>query len=181
MSSESSLPTRSSNNTSADYRDWLADLKTRFRQTQLKAAVAVNTELLQFDWQLGADIAAQQASQRWGSGFLNKLSQDLMAEFPEMKGFSKRNLEQIRRWHQFWESSSEIAKQAASQLTAIPWGHHLAIVSKDQLVAEYALSDNQKTLGLATDTLSGALPEGLRGQLPSVEALEEKLKEVGNE
>jgi DUF1016 N-terminal domain len=53
---------------------------------QLKAAVTVNTELLQFYWELGADILGQQANQPWGSGFLEKLSQDLMHEFPDVKG-----------------------------------------------------------------------------------------------
>lgn len=70
--------------------------------------------------------------QRWGSGFLGKLSQDLMREFPDMNGFSKRNLEQIRRWHQFWSQHPAIAKQAASQLFAIPWWHHVVILSNCQ-------------------------------------------------
>jgi predicted nuclease of restriction endonuclease-like (RecB) superfamily len=114
----------------ANYRAWLGDLKARFRQVQLKAAVAVNTELLQFYWALGADIVARQAEQSWGSGFLEKLSQDLMQEFPEMKGFSKRNLELIRQWYRYWTSDAAIAKQAVAQLASIPWGHNLAIISK---------------------------------------------------
>jgi predicted nuclease of restriction endonuclease-like (RecB) superfamily len=122
--------------TAGDYREWLGNLKTRFRQVQLKAAVAVNTALLQFYWELGADIVAQQVSQRWGSGFLDKLSQDLMQEFPDMKGFSKRNLEQIRRWYSFWSTTPEITKQAASQLFAIPWWHNVVILSKSQSHAE---------------------------------------------
>ena len=113
-----------------DYREWLGQLKSRFRHVQLKAAVAVNAELLQFYWQLGTDIAAQQPEQRWGSGFLQRLSQDLMQEFPQVKGFSRRNLEQIRRWHGFWSGQPAIAKQAATQLFAIPWWHNVLIVSK---------------------------------------------------
>ncbi len=113
-----------------DYIQWLGQLKTRFRKVQLKAAVAVNVELLQFYWQLGTDIAAQQAEERWGSGFLQRLSQDLMQAFPQVKGFSKRNLEQIRRWHRFWSSEPAIAKQAATQLFAIPWWHNVLIASK---------------------------------------------------
>lgn len=111
------------------YTQWLTALKTRFRQVQLKAAVAVNTELLQFYWALGADIAARQIDTQWGSGFLAQLSQDLMREFPQVKGFSLRNLKYIRQWHAFWQSSA-IGQQAVAQLTAIPWGHNLAIISK---------------------------------------------------
>jgi predicted nuclease of restriction endonuclease-like (RecB) superfamily len=125
-----------------DYREWLGNLKTRFRQVQLKAAVAVNTALVQFYWDLGADIVAQQASQRWGSGFLDNLSQDLMQEFPDMKGFSVRNLKYIRQWHSFW-TESPIGQQAVAQLTAIPWGHNLAILSKCQSHPE-ALSTKEQ-------------------------------------
>ncbi|MBQ6656934.1 MAG: DUF1016 family protein [Ottowia sp.] len=118
------------------YGQWLAALKTRFRQVQLKAAVAVNTELLQFYWELGADIVQRQDGQAWGSGFLEKLSHDLRAEFPHVQGFSRRNLERIRQWHQYWAGDAAIATQLVSQLTAIPWGHNLAIVSKCRSHAE---------------------------------------------
>lgn len=119
--------------TTLDYRQWLGDLKIRFRQVQLKAEVTVNTALLQFYWELGADIVAKQAHQAWGSGFLQRLSEDLSREFPEMKGFSKRNLEQIRRWYLFWQGQSPaIAKQLASQLFSVPWWHHVTIITKCQ-------------------------------------------------
>jgi predicted nuclease of restriction endonuclease-like (RecB) superfamily len=127
-----------------DYKDWLKELKTKVRQVQLKAAVAVNQELLKFYWELGADIVEKQVSAAWGSGFLKQLSQDLTAEFPEMKGFSKRNLEQIRRWYSFWSAHQELAKQPASQIgqqiaariTQIPWWHNVVIVSKCQSLRE---------------------------------------------
>lgn len=118
------------------YKQWLTALKTRFRQVQLKAAVAVNTELLRFYWELGADIVQRQDGQAWDSGFLDKLSHDLRAEFPHVQGFSKRNLEQIRRWFQFWNSAPAIAQQAATQLLAIPWWHNVVIVSKCRSHAE---------------------------------------------
>ena len=117
------------------YKQWLTALKTRFRQVQLKAAVAVNTELLRFYWELGADIVQRQDGQAWGSGFLERLSQDLRAEFPHVQGFSLRNLKYIRQWHSFWAAAS-IGQQAVAQLTAIPWGHNLAIISKCRSHAE---------------------------------------------
>ena len=79
----------------ADYRQWLGELKTRFRQVQLKAAVAVNSAMLQFYWDLGADIVVKQTQFAWGDGFMKQLSADLMGEFPDMKGFSVRNLKYI--------------------------------------------------------------------------------------
>ena len=85
-----------------DYSVWLKELKNKVRLVQIKAAVKVNSELLQFYWELGADIVEKQATAKWGDGFLSNLSHDLMVEFPEMKGFSKRNLELIRRWYLFY-------------------------------------------------------------------------------
>ena len=119
-----------------EYRQWLGALKTRFRQVQIKAAVAVNTELLRFYWELGADIAVRQTKHAWGSGFLENLSRDLTREFPDMKGFSRRNLERVRQWHLYWAGEAAIATQLVAQLTAIPWGHNLTIISKCQSQAE---------------------------------------------
>ena len=115
--------------TSPEYRQWLADIKGRYRHVQLKAAVVVNTAVLEFYWDLGADIVARQSTMAWGQGFLTQLSADLMREFPEVNGFSERNLKYIRQWREFWQAVS-IGQQAVAQLTAIPWGHNLAILSK---------------------------------------------------
>ncbi len=129
----------------ADYHQWIGDLKNRFRTVQLKAAVSVNTELLRFYWELGAEIVDKQSEQTWGSGFIKQLSHDLMREFPDVKGFSERNIKYIRQWHEFW-SGSAIGQQPVAQfgqqavarmdegpippLLAIPWGHHLVILAK---------------------------------------------------
>ena len=93
----------------ADYVDWLRLLKSRVRQIQLKAAVSVNRALLQFYWELGSDIVEKQQNTSWGDGFLTQLSQDLVVAFPDMKGFSKRNLEQVRRWYLFYSENTSIA------------------------------------------------------------------------
>ena len=108
-----------------EYRNWLIDIKHRIRQAQIKAAVQINTTLLTFYWELGADIVERQKSAKWGSGFLKQLSADLMAEFPDMKGFSFNNLQYIKRWYLFYTDdalnlatgSGQIAQQVVSQLT----------------------------------------------------------------
>lgn len=128
----------------SDYADWLRSLKSRVCQVQLKAAVSVNQALLQFYWELGSDIVEKQQNTSWGEGFLTQLSQDLVAAFPDMKGFSKRNLEQVRRWYLFYSENRPIAQQPVSQLksplveqiTRIPWGHNIAIVTKCKSLAE---------------------------------------------
>ncbi|MDM8524633.1 PDDEXK nuclease domain-containing protein [Desulfococcaceae bacterium HSG8] len=113
-----------------DYSAWLKELKNKIRSVQIKAAVRINSELLQFYWKLGQDIVDKQKSAKWGDGFLKQLSKDLSSEFPDMKGFSKRNLELIRQWYVFYNQEDLIAKQAVSQLVQIPWGHNIAIISK---------------------------------------------------
>jgi len=121
-----------------DYRIWLADIKLRVHNAQLKAAVKVNTELLTLYWELGADIIAKQAYAKWGDGFLAQLSKDLTTEFPDMKGFSKRNLELIRQWYSFYaqidqQGTVQFTKQLVSQ---IPWGHNIAIIAKCKNINE---------------------------------------------
>jgi predicted nuclease of restriction endonuclease-like (RecB) superfamily len=138
---------------SKQYHTWLQDVKKRVRQAQLKAATFVNTALLEFYWNLGADIVEKQKQAVWGSGFLKQLSKDLTAEFPDMKGFSLNNLQYIKRWYSFYCGSppncgtacSTIGEQAASQLVQIPWGHNLTIISKCDTV-EQALFYVQKTI-----------------------------------
>ena len=110
------------------------------RQAQVKAAVQVNTALLTFYWELGADIAVRQKSVRWGSGFLKQLSADLMAEFSEMKGVSYNNLQYIKRCYLFYAegfvnygaSCSTIVEQAAGQLPG-KTGNSIAKQSATQL------------------------------------------------
>ena len=117
----------------AEYKSWLKDLKQKVLHTQLKAAIKVNSTLLQFYWELGEEIVLRQAQASWGDGFLKQLSQDLMAEFPDMKGFSERNLKYIRQWVLFYASDRAIGQQLVAQLTQIPWGHDLKIITQCQV------------------------------------------------
>ena len=146
----------------SEYKSWLKALKQKVLSTQLKAAVQVNSTLLAFYWELGGDIVRRQAQANWGDGFLKQLSQDLMAEFPDIKGFSRRNLELIRQWHLFWNQSPEIAKQAVSQLFQIPWGHNLTISRKCQTETE-ALYYVRNTIeyGWSRNVLTHQIESGL--------------------
>jgi len=78
------------------YSGWLRDLKTRIQSAQQRAALAVNRELVLLYCQIGRDILARQASQGWGAKVIERLAHDLRTAFPEMKGFSPRNLKYMR-------------------------------------------------------------------------------------
>lgn len=142
-----------------EYINWLTTLKSRVRKAQLKAAVSVNQELLQFYWELGADIINKQKESTWGSGFLKRLSLDLMAEFPAMKGFSEPNLRFIKRWVLFYTPEivnsvtacdrnsmmPEIPDERSghAQITQIPWGHNRVIITKCSEIQEALYYVNQ--------------------------------------
>lgn len=141
---------------SQDYKIWIRDLKSRFRKAQIKAAVIVNSSLLEFYWELGADIVDRQKTAKWGSGFLKQLSADLMKEFPDVKGFSYENIRYLRRWYQFYNqqdakmgtSCSPNSKQVVLQLNKellfqIPWGQNLVIISKCSSIEEALFYVNQ--------------------------------------
>ncbi|MDF1654439.1 MAG: PDDEXK nuclease domain-containing protein [Coxiellaceae bacterium] len=102
-----------------DYKSFLIDIKSRLRKAKMRAALAVNIELVRFYWQLGADIVEKQKAHQWGSKFLIQLSHDMRNAFPGMQGFSRRNLEHMRRFYSYYPKLV-FAKQAVSQ---IPWGH----------------------------------------------------------
>ncbi|MDE4907732.1 PDDEXK nuclease domain-containing protein [Methanogenium marinum] len=169
-----------------EYAVWLADIKARLRQAQLKAAVSVNTALLEFYWQLGSEIVEKQQSAKWGSSFLARLSRDLMKEFPEMKGFSETNLRFIRRWYQFYgddvsnsvtacdriepgvlsaAAGDQKVAQAVPLLTQIPWGHNRVIISKCSSVDE-ALFYVRKTIenNWSRNILTHQIESGLYGR-----------------
>lgn len=113
-----------------NYKAWLADIKTKIRGAQIKAAVTVNTELLNLYWNLGAEIIDKQRRAKWGDGLIDQLSRDLSSEFPDMKGFSRSNLMYIQKWHLFYTQNKANVQQAVGQITQIPWGHNIAIISK---------------------------------------------------
>ncbi|UKJ07937.1 DUF1016 N-terminal domain-containing protein [Solitalea lacus] len=81
---------------SNDYGRILTDLKEKIRQARLKAAVAVNTELLSVYWEIGKTILEQQQTEGWGAKIIDRLAADLKAEFPDFKGLSIRNLKYMR-------------------------------------------------------------------------------------
>ena len=108
------------------YADWLSELKTRIHNAQQRATLSVNRELVLLYWQIGKDILSRQAEQGWGAKVIERLAQDLRAAFPEMKGFSPRNLKYMRAFAEAWPDA-EFVQAALAQL---PWYHQLALLDK---------------------------------------------------
>jgi predicted nuclease of restriction endonuclease-like (RecB) superfamily len=108
------------------YADWLAELKGRIQTAQQRAALAVNRELVGLYWQIGRDILARQAEQGWGAKVIDRLAHDLRAAFPDMKGFSPRNLKYMRAFAEAWPDESFVQEVLAQ----LPWYHQLALLDK---------------------------------------------------
>lgn len=140
------------------YHQWIIEISKRFRQSQIKASVHVNRELLFFYWSLGSDIYNLKAESRWGEKFIDNLSQDLRELLPDVKGFSRTNLFYISNFFKLYKNIifvpqaeglffRNIVPQVGEQITKnnseladenikshpifnIPWGHHKLIIDR---------------------------------------------------
>ncbi|MGE3919697.1 MAG: YhcG family protein [Gammaproteobacteria bacterium] len=124
-----------------NYTHFLHNIKNRLLTAQSRARLAVNSELVTFYWELGKDLVEKQSTYKWGDKFLEQLSQDMRLAFPEIQGFSKRNLEYIRKFAQLYHNV-EIAKQPVSQL---PWGHIVRLMQMTKDSSERDWYANQAT------------------------------------
>ena len=123
------------------YADFLNGLKQRIRSAQVKAALAVNQELIHLYWQIGNEILTRQQEQGWGGKVIERLAQDLKREFPDMSGFSQTNLKYMRAFAQAY-SEDEISQRCVDQL---PWRHNIALFTK--------LKDRESRFWYASKTL----------------------------
>lgn len=169
----------------ADYADWIAEVKHRYRSAQVKAAVKVNAEKLLFNWQLGRDLVQKKAEERWGAGVVEQVSLDLKREFPDAGGFSASNLWFMKRWYLFYTQGDDtILQQVGAELQRIeeqyklklyqvgkdfplpfalvPWRHHIEILYRCKSIEE-ALFYIGKTIeqGLSRDALINCIKANL--------------------
>ena len=100
----------------ADYAEWIADLKYRYRSAQVKASVRVNSEKLLFNWELGRDLVQKKAEEKWGAGVVEQVSLDLQREFPGTEGFSALNLWYMKRWYLFYNQADEKLYQFGKEI-----------------------------------------------------------------
>ena len=140
-----------------DYTQWVEDLSVRYRQSQIKAAVRVNQELLKYYWELGRDIEEMHVEERWGQSVIKNLSVDLQLKNPNSTGLSRTNIYYAKKFYLLYsqylkvvpqvvgqlekskaqqavKDSSEIVPQPVGQLEemlfSIPWGHHRYLIDR---------------------------------------------------
>jgi predicted nuclease of restriction endonuclease-like (RecB) superfamily len=136
------MPRQSSFFPDSNYADFLDGLKQRIRLAQVKAALAVNRELVLLYWQIGQEILSRQQKNGWGAKIIDQLAKDLKREFPDVNGFSSRNLKYMRAFAEAYPDEP-IVQEVLAQ---IPWYHNIALLEK--------LKSREQRLWYAQETVS---------------------------
>ena len=141
------------------YVQWMADIKQRFRQSQVKAAVRVNTAMLEFYWSVGRDLVALRAEERWGAGVVKQFALDMRQAFPDETGFSYSNVKYMKQWYSFYYDRFTKSHQNGGQMPTAGKSHQVGGQSEmpekfgvytDKTIVEWSLQDIQKPLGVAS-------------------------------
>ena len=138
-----------------DYVEWVAEVKHRYRQSQVRASVRVNTTMLEFYWSVGRDLVRMRAEQRWGTGVVKQFALDMRQAFPNETGFSFTNVKYMKQWYSFYSERVEKGQRLIGQIDEkeksqrlvgqlempelfgrVPWGHHIDIVSRCETIDE---------------------------------------------
>ena len=150
-----------------DYIRWVEDLSVRYRQSQIKAAVRVNRELLKYYWELGRDIEEMRVEERWGEKVIKNLSVDLHRKNLNATGLSRTNIYYAKKFYLLYSQYLKVVPQPVGQLEemlfSIPWGHHRYLMDRYSKEPAKALFYVRKTMeeGWSRDTLLNFMDNGL--------------------
>ena len=150
-----------------DYIRWVEDLSVRYRQSQIKAAVRVNRELLKYYWELGRDIEEMRGEERWGEKVIKNLSVDLQRKNLNATGLSRTNIYYAKKFYLLYSQYLKVVPQPVGQLEemlfSIPWGHHRYLMDRYSKEPAKALFYVRKTMeeGWSRDTLLNFMDNGL--------------------
>ena len=148
------------------YRAWIQEVSKRFKQSQIRAAVKVNDEMLRFYWSLGRDISRMSEDAKYGSGFYQAVSSDLKGIFPDVHSFSVTNLKYMKYFYELYPSGEgkrlirpqtedesavltnrpQLGDDLKDAIFLIPWGHQKLLIDKCKNDQARALFYVRKTL-----------------------------------
>jgi len=132
------------------YESFLKNLKERIISERLKTLLSANAAMIMLYWEIGKSILSRQQSEGWGAKIIDRLSHDLKAAFPDMSGFSPRNLKYMRKFAQAWPDR-EIVQRTVAQ---IPWRSNLTLLDKlDDPELRLWYAHKTLELGLGKDML----------------------------
>ena len=131
----------------ANYVAWISELKRRYRATQIEAAIAVNSALIDFYWNLGRDIFEKYSKTKiYGANFFARLSADLKSAIPDARGFSTQNLRYCRSFYELYHEVPNF-QQVVGELVSVPWGHPVVVLDRCKGDSEKALFYVRRTMG----------------------------------
>ena len=125
-----------------NYIEWLSDVKKRFKNSQIKAAVRVNSEMLSFYWSIGRDLVTLKAETHWGAGVVKQFALDMRNAFPNETGFSYTNVKYMKKWYLFYYEKFIKSQRPVDLLEMpekfgqLPWGQHIEIITNCESVDE---------------------------------------------
>lgn len=160
------------------YGNLLSDIKTRIRQTQVKATLSANAEMILMYWDVGRMIQERQDREGWGTAVIPRLARDIRNELPEEKGFSERNIKRMLRFYREYPNILPIMPQAVAQLQQ---AENKDVLKVPQAVGQLPVNEYsvivQRLVSqiLAEYELTRALPDNLKSSLPSIEEIEAEL------
>lgn len=172
----------------AEYKKWIQELSLRYRQSQIKASIRVNSEMLRFYWSIGKDIAEKQFDNKYGTHFYENLSRDLVAALNVKKGLAPTSLRYTKYFYQLYSPLYENRRQPADDLNdviyrqpaeeldllfCIPWTHHQKIIDKVQ-------GDSQKALFFVRKTWENQWGRGMLVNFLDTDLYEREGKALSN-
>ena len=125
----------------SSYSEFFAAIKERINRERIKAVLSANSAMVLMYWDIGNRILEKQHNEGWGAKVIDRLSHDLKTAFPDMSGFSPRNLKYMRKFAESWPDRSIVQRTVAQ----IPWRSNLALLDK--------LQDNKMRLWYAQKTI----------------------------
>jgi len=139
-----------------EYKNWISELKLKVRSAQIRAAIAVNKELILFYWDLGNMLSEKIKTSNWGDKVLENVSNDLKDEFPEMKGFSVSNLKTCKLFYEYFQFSPQIDDPLNS----------IKIKFGSQPVNHLEIDQNKQSSQLVNGIKNSLIVQNLIAQIP---------------
>ncbi len=118
------------------FKKWVNNISARYKQSQIKAAIKVNSEMLSFYFELGKEISYTSFKAEYGSKFYDNLSKELIKILPNVTGLSPVNIRYMERFYLLYKDKIQIFPQLVEELFSVPWGHHRYIIDKCKNVDE---------------------------------------------
>ena len=118
------------------FKKWVNSISAKYKQSQIKAAIKVNSEMLSFYFELGKEISYTSFKAEYGSKFYDNLSKELIKNLPNVTGLSPVNIRYMERFYLLYKDKIQIFPQLVEELFSVPWGHHRYIIDKCKNVDE---------------------------------------------